>query len=217
MGNGMKTIDLNNWPRRAHYEFFRTFDDPFFDVSARVDVTELVNFVRRTDRSLFATLMHTALRAANATRNLRYRFRGDQVLEVDTNHASFTLLDDDETFNYATALYCDDLDEFSERIRRSAGAQRNRQDLNLDDDHRLELVYITSMPWLDFQSISHPMPGDPADCAPRIAWGKVVEVNQGHEPRHEVTVQLTVHHALADGLHSARFFEHFRQFVGELA
>ena len=213
----MKQIDLDNWPRRAHYEFFRTFDDPFFDVAARVDLTELVNFVRRTDRSLFATLVHTALRAANATRNLRYRFRGEQVFEVETNHASFTVLDDDQTFNYATALYCDDLDEFAERIRHGAAAQRNRKDLNLDDDHRLELVYITSMPWLDFQTISHPMSGDSSDCAPRIAWGKVVEVPQADELRHEATVQLTAHHALADGLHAAQFFENFRRFVEELA
>ena len=212
----MKQINLEDWPRRAHYEFFRTFDDPFFDVAARIDLTELVRFARRTDRSLFATLTHTALRAANATRNLRYRFRGEQVFEVDTNHASFTVLDDDETFNYATALFCDDLDAFADRIRRGAAAQRNRDDLNLDDDHRLELVYITSMPWLDFQAISHPMPGDPSDCAPRIAWGRVVDVGPDDEPRHEATVQLTVHHALADGLHAARFFDHFRQFVEQL-
>ncbi len=204
----MKEIDLSTWSRRPHYEFFRTFQMPFFDVAARVDLTEMVEFVRREDKSLFATMLQRVTKAATATQNLRYRFRGERVFEVEQCQPSFTVLGDDETFNYATALYDDDLDVFTERVRQAAEENRNRPDINLSEDHRLELIYVTCMPWLDFQAITHPIIGDENDCAPRIAWGKIVETDQG---RWETTLQVTAHHSLVDGLQVARFFEAFEK------
>ncbi len=203
-------IDLERWPRRSHYEFFRDFDQPFFDVSSRVDLTPLVQSDARDEFGLFATMIHTALRAANATEALRLRFRGDQVYRIEQNQASFTVLGDNDLFNYATALFDADLSTFSDRIRKASADSRSRQQLYLEDDRRPDLVYITCLPWLDFQSIRHPMPGDPDDCAPRIAWGKIGPNADG---RFEASLQLTVHHALADGVHAATFFREFEQRV----
>ena len=46
-----------------------------------------------------------------------------------------------------------------------------------------------------------------ADSNPRITFGKCVE----QDGKACLPVNLTVHHALADGLHVARFFEAFEQ------
>ncbi len=203
----MKEIDLETWPRRAHFEFFRTFQKPFFDVAARVDVTQVVDFVRREEKSLFATMLYGVTKAATATQNLRYRFRGDRVFDVEQCHPSFTVMGDSGLFNYAVADYDDDLDVFTQRVREASEEIRNQPGLNLSEDHRLELIYVTSMPWLDFQAITNPIIGGPDDSAPRIAWGKIVETAGG---RWETTLQVTAHHSLVDGLPVARFFEAFQ-------
>lgn len=212
----MKKIDLETWARRAHYEFFRGFQKPFFDVAARVDMTKVVEFAKTTDRSLFAVVMHIALQAANATPAFRLRFRGDEVFEVDTCHASFTFMGEAGVFNYATAHFDDDIDAFGAGIRKAAQENQARTDINLDDDHRLQLVYITSMPWLDFQSITHAFSGDPDDCFPRIAWGRISNHGTDDDPRFETTLQVTAHHALVDGLHAARYFQNFEEIVARL-
>ena len=35
-------IDLDTWPRRELFEFYRDFDKPYFNVCTRLDVTNLV-------------------------------------------------------------------------------------------------------------------------------------------------------------------------------
>ncbi len=212
----MKKIDLSTWARRPHYEFFRSFEKPFYDVAARVDLTPLVHYARSTDRSLFATMMHTILRTANATEGFRLRFRGDQVFEVDACDASFTIMGDNGLFNYATCPFQEDLDTFRQNVRDAAESTKGRTDLNLDDDHHLPLIYVTSMPWLDFQSITHAFSGDPDDCFPRIAWGKIGDhSNDNQPPRFETTVQVTTHHGLVDGFHAAQFFENLNRLVAQ--
>lgn len=210
----MERIDLSTWARRPHYEFFRAFDRPFFDVAARVDVSPVVELTRRSELRLFATILHSVCVAANATDALRLRLVEDGVVRVDQVTPSFTVMSDRGTFNYATAPFTDDLARFSRELGEHADRSRNLPELFLGDDDRLDLVYVTSMPWLDFQSISHAFPGQPLDSSPRIAWGKIVEPEPG---RHEATFQLTVHHALADGRDVAIFFEHLNAHIQALA
>ena len=57
---------------------------------------------------------------------------------------------------------------------------------------------------MSFASISLPKPV-PADSNPRITFGKYF--TQGD--RVLLPVDLTVNHALADGIHIAKFFEEF--------
>ena len=78
---------------------------------------------------------------------------------------------------------------------------------DIDDGEDGEsLFFISTLPWLRFTGLSLPTPS-PADSNPRITFGKCVE----QDGKACLPVNLTVHHALADGLHVARFFEAFEQ------
>ena len=63
------------------------------------------------------------------------------------------------------------------------------------------LLFVSSLPWLSFTGLSLPLP-QPADSNPRITFGRFFSQDE----RVLLPVNLTVHHALADGLHVARFF-----------
>ena len=41
-----KYLEIENWNRRQHFEFFKSFDNPFFNICAKVDVTTLLGLVR---------------------------------------------------------------------------------------------------------------------------------------------------------------------------
>ena len=58
------------------------------------------------------------------------------------------------------------------------------------------------MPWLAYTQLKHPATGRD-DSNPRFSWGKFTEQNG----RITLPVTVFVNHALADGLHIARFYE----------
>ncbi len=37
-----RVLDQTNWARKAHFNFFTSFDDPFFGLTSTVDVSLLV-------------------------------------------------------------------------------------------------------------------------------------------------------------------------------
>lgn len=199
----MRTLDLTTWPRRSVFDHYRDYAQPFFEVCARVEVTGLVARAKAAEESLFAALLFEAMRAVNDVAPLRQRIRGESVVEHDRVHPSFTVLVDDERFNFCHARFQDDRDAFLAGVAERARQMRGRVELALEEDVRDDMVFVTSLPWLDFTSIGHAMSGDPTDTIPRLAWGKIV----GDGDRARVSVQLSVHHALVDGLHVARFFE----------
>ena len=200
-------IDLETWPRRSHFEYFKNFEQPFLDVCARVDVTELTRQSREAGESLFGNMLYLVMAAVNDVPELRQRIDGDEVVVHERVHPSFTVLTDDEAINFCPASFIDDRLQFLEEIRRRVDGIRRNNQLYLDEDSRPDLVFVTSLPWIDFQSLRHPWAGHEAhqsdDSTPRVAWGKIVERGD----RFEVSVQLTAHHGLVDGLHVARFFE----------
>jgi chloramphenicol O-acetyltransferase len=202
-----KKLTLEGWPRRSHFHYFKTYERPFLDVCARVDVTALRQHCRQSGEPLFATMLHHAMASANDIVELRLRFEGDEVYEYERVHPSFTILNEDEAVNFCPADFSEDRKTFLEEVRRRTTALKQNADLYLDEDGRPDFVYVTSLPWIDFQSIGHAWSGDRTDCIPRIAWGKFVD----RDGRTEVSVQLTAHHSLVDGLHVARFFDRLSQ------
>ena len=93
---------------------------------------------------------------------------------------------------------------YDEFVRLGQSRQREvleRGTLTEDGDVR-GMIFVSSVPWLHYTQLQHPAES-PDDSNPRIGWGKYVTVNG----RTTLPVSLFVNHALADGLHIARFFQ----------
>ncbi|MCP4810212.1 MAG: hypothetical protein GY913_24200 [Proteobacteria bacterium] len=192
----MKRIDLG--PRADLYRHFRAFERPMFTICSRVDVRPLLE---ASDAGIFPTLLWNLLRAANAVPQLRQRIRmepDEHVVEHEQVHCTCTVAQDD-AFTFCSLPYNPDAAEFYAQVPGLVRKASESQGLDLGVEGRDDMLYLTCLPWLDFSSMQHAESGDPLDCVPRIAWGRVVD---GH-----VTVCLTSHHSLVDGRHVAQFFE----------
>ena len=62
-------------------------------------------------------------------------------------------------------------------------------------------MYISSLPWIDYEHVSQEFPLDGTDSTPRVMWGKFTE-NEAGAKTLSYTVQ--VNHRLIDGIHLAR-------------
>jgi chloramphenicol O-acetyltransferase type A len=205
-------LDLSSWPRRPHFELFRTYDSPFFNICADVDVTGLRSFVKRSESvSFFYAYLYLSLRAANDIESFRFRIRGDRVLVHDTVHAGSTVLLDNDTFGF---VYFDFADDFSRFQRDALDATRRcaegTDSLNPRDD-RDDLIHYSVIPWISFTGVKHARKLGLEDSTPKIVFGK-------YRPEGErivMPVSVEVHHGLMDGVHVGTYFSQFEAYLRE--
>jgi len=197
----MKYIDIENWNRKDHFNYFKQFDYPHFNVCANLDITRTYKHIKENGLPFFITMLYVASKTANSINEFKLRIRGDSAVEHETVSPSFTVMTENDVFNYCTAPYTDDYCSF--RTNTSALIEEAKRSAGLDDDpERDDLLYITSIPWISFTGITHPINMHPVDSIPRISWGKFFEENG--EMKLPLSVQA--HHALVDGMHVGNYF-----------
>ena len=119
-----REINIETWNRKDHYRFYSAFDEPFFGVNVRIDVTEIV----KNDESIFLQYVHAAASAVNATENFRLRIQGEKVVLYDVINVSVTIARADKTFDFSYIKYEEDYEFFRafaqkemDRIKASSG------------------------------------------------------------------------------------------------
>src|SRR4029079_16423697 len=115
-----KYLDINTWPRREIFQFFRKFDKPYFNVCTQLDMTALRTRLReRPQASVSLAYHYFALRAANEIESFRYRLRDGAVVVHDVIHGGTTIMLPNETFTLAYFEYDDDFDKFMTAAQRA--------------------------------------------------------------------------------------------------
>lgn len=198
----MKTIDLDGWNRRAHYELFKSYREPFFNVCFELDLTAFLARIKSERRPFFLAFTHAATAAANAVEAFRLRLRGDTVVLHDVCRPSFTMMSDAGVFRFLTVPYLEDEKAFVAEAARLAEAARKSVSV-ADEPGVDDLYFITSMPWVTFTAVEHAMPGHPDDSFPRLTWGKYRDVGG----RILIPFSIAAHHALVDGQDVGAFAE----------
>ncbi|MDA8016283.1 MAG: chloramphenicol acetyltransferase [Thermoanaerobaculia bacterium] len=202
-------LDLDAWPRRQLFDLFRTYEQPFFNVCAPVDVTRLRQTCRTSGAPFFAAYLYLSIRAANEIEPFRYRLRGERVWVHDRIEAGTTVPAAGEAFAFAYVEHAKDFKTFESNFRR----ERERLEANDDRleprDDRDDLIHYSTLPWISFTGIRHARRHDPADSVPKIVFGKTYE----SEGKLLMPHSVDAHHALMDGLHVGRYFERFQELL----
>ncbi len=206
-----RMIDMDTYPRRAHFDYFRSLAYPYVGVTQEVDVTGLVQFCRARGVSFYLTFMHAAALAADGVPQLRHRIREGAVAEYDECPTSHTEPLPDGTYCYCTLHHHLPFDAY---IAQAEEARRRcREAASIQEDEDVESMYfISALPWLHYTALIQPVAGGD-ESNPRITWGRYDEDGRG---RLMMPVTLLVHHALADGLHLGQFFAGLTQQIAGL-
>lgn len=207
----MKFVDIDNWNRRAAFDYFRDFDDPFFNMTAEADASGAYRFAKRLGLSFSLVSLHCSLVAVNSVPELRLRMIGDRVAEFETVHATQTILNDDDSFSFCYFEMRNDILEFERDGRLAVEKCRQLRTFDVETD-RLDLVYYSVIPWVRFTSFKHATRFVDKSSVPRIVFGKLSESGGRMMLPHSVEA----HHALADGLHVGRYFEKFQELLDGL-
>ena len=205
-------IDLETWPRRQVFEFYLPFDKPFFNVCTRLDITNLLNELRKREKtSLWLTYHYFALRAANEIEQFRYRLRQGRILVHDVINGGTTLMLPNETFTLFYFDYHESYRKFLEGATRAADEVRNGDGAfapRHEDDAR---IHCTTLPWIAFTSFSHARRWGREDSVPKISFGKFTNENE----RTLMPFSVEVHHSLMDVLHVGRYIARIEEMLAQ--
>jgi len=197
-------LDPGSWARREAFEHFRRFDNPYFNVCTRLDLTALVALKARLPGSLSLAYHHLVLRLANELEPFRYRLdSGPRVRVFDAVHGSTTVLRGDDSIAFADLDWDADFARFAAQAQaRIRAVQRGEQPFDATPE-RQDVLHFTTLPWFDFTSFSHARNWGRDDAVPKIAFGRL----QPEGGRWRMAMSVEVHHALMDGLHVGRLLQ----------
>lgn len=204
-------IDMDAYPRRAHFDYFRSLPYPYAGTTADVDATEALEYARREGRSFYLTLLHAAALAVDGVPELRRRIHGGRIVEYSQCPTSHVELLEDGSYCYCTLRHHMPREAYFAQAEAARIACRSR---GIEEDEDVEsMVFVSTLPWLRYTALVQPVAGGD-ESNPRITWGKYEMTPEG---RAILPVSILVHHALADGIHIARFYENLRDEIRRLA
>lgn len=195
-------IDMERFPRREHFEYFSSLAYPYVGTTANVDITEVLQKIKREKLPFFLTVCYCAARAANSVPELRQRIREGRIVEYDWCRVSHTVALEDGTFCYCTLENEPDFYAYLDAGRKAQEAAKRQASIAEDPEEALEKFFVSSLPWLSYTALVQPVPS-PADSNPRITFGKYFSQGEGVL----LPVSLLCNHALVDGRHIAAFYQ----------
>lgn len=209
----MKTLlDIENWPRKEHFHFFRQFEEPFFGATVEIDCTQAYTTAKALNTSFFSYYLHQTLVAVNTIESFRYRISDDKIYVYDQVNASATIGREDGTFGFSLIEYNSDFTVFAtntsneiERIQSTTGLFTR----SFDDDN---VIHFSAIPWLDFTSLSHARSYTFPDSCPKISFGKMKIADNG---KRTMPMSVHVHHGLMDGFHLGQFVDCFQDLMNQ--
>ena len=205
-----REIDLKTWYRKDHFEFFSQFDEPFFGITTRVDCTRAYEVSKEKEHSFFLSYLHKSLVAANQIAPFRYRIIDDKIYEYDSIDASPTINREDGSFGFSYMQFHEDFEAFVSGARKEMERVRNEKGLNSAVSGE-NVIHYSSIPWIDFTSLSHARHFGFADSCPKISFGKMTTDGEYRS----MPISVHVHHALMDGYHVGQFLETFQNLMNE--
>lgn len=203
-------LDLENWPRKDHFNFFNRFEEPFFGVVVEIDCTIAYDKCKKEGMGFFLYYLHQALIAANAVENFRLRIEDGQIYSYDQVNASAVINRPDGTFGFSYIDYAPEFEVFQTGAKKEITRVQNSTGL-VPAGSGDNVIHISAMPWLNFTSLSHARSFSFKDSCPKISFGKMTE-NNGKKT---MPVSIHVNHALADGYHVSLFVDEFQRLMNE--
>ena len=206
MASDYRELDVEAWERKATFEFFRDYKDPFFNMAANVDVSRLYSFCKGRGWPFSIAALYCSIATANEIREFRLRMIDEKAVEFDRVEASQTILNDDHTFSFCYFPWRDTLDAFVEEGHRSREKYAALKSFDVEAG-RLDLIYYSVIPWISFTSFKHANSGDNRQTVPRMVFGKIFE----QDGKRLMPFSVEAHHCLMDGYHVGQYFNLFQE------
>ena len=206
-----RTINLDHWPRKNQFEFYKNYEQPFFNVTANIDVSNLYQYCKKNQYSFFLSCLYISTKTANNIEAFRTRLVDEKAIVYDKINTGSTVLKDDNTFFFCHLEFFDNLKQFLNNSSLQIDIQKN-QEFTPRKTNEQDVLFHSTIPWISFTSVQHAQDSQKGLSVPKIVFGKYFK--EGH--RLLMPLSVEVHHALADGYHVGLFYQQFQKEINQL-
>ena len=218
--NKCKKINLDEWNRAELFNEFINMTTSIYDMTVRMDVTNLINYCKENGQSFFINYLYLALRELNAIPEFRMRVHNGEPYLYSWIDCSFTVANNYGYFVNRSTEFAD-YKTFYQNVSAIAEKAKNEKNTHPEnsDLSRTDLIYFSVIPWVDYQSMTLPVLTNPHGTSdqtyktvPCVGWGKYVEENG----RFKMSMHIKVSHAFVDGKPLADAFNNIQTAINEL-
>ena len=193
--------------RKDRFDFFESFENPLLNITYKLETPDFLSFCKEEKIPVFHFFLFCIMKTLNQSDNFKYRYFNGEVIKIDEIYGSYTTINEENLFNYTRFEHSDELSIFIERSLASKEEAMKATGLintgiELSPREMKNYVFITSLPWLEFTSIQHPVYKFKSADIPALAWGKFTKTEDG-----KITMPFSIqaHHGFIDGFHINEF------------
>lgn len=210
-GYGMATfpayrkIDMETWPRREHFAYYRTEVRCGYSLTQRMDVTGMLAYAHRTGRRFYGCFLYAVSRTVNSMDAMKMMIPPEGGAGIwEMVNPSFTIFhEDDHTFSDVWMEDQENFEDFYREFVRVTETYGRNHGIKARPDQPANFFCASSAPWIDFDGYATWLAGgEEPSLFPIVTSGRYEKENG----KVTMPVNLSISHAAADGWHAGEFF-----------
>ncbi|MBQ1403060.1 MAG: chloramphenicol acetyltransferase [Oscillospiraceae bacterium] len=212
MNCNYKVVDKDTYYRKGVFRHFSEDCKCSVSMTARIDVTELVNHSRKTNTKFYLNFLYLLSKVMNSREDYRmgYLWQTDELICYDTvNPTQYVFHDDTETCTPVYTEYSENYAVFYSNAYADLERAKKTREYGLDSVNHPNWFDASYISWLSYDSLNIELPDGYLFFAPIINWGKYREENG----KLVMPVSVRLNHAIADGYLVANVFRLLQQEV----
>ena len=193
-----RIIDKETYYRKGVFRHFTEDCKCSTSITARVDVTELAEWSKKTGKKFYINFLYLLTKVLNSRDDYRlgYRWQTDELICYDQiNPTQYVFHEDTETCTPVYSTYSDDYAVFYRNALEDVEKAKQTREYGLDAANHPNWFDASFIPWLSYDSLNIELPDGYLYFAPIVNWGKYREENG----RLMMPVSVRLNHAVADG------------------
>ena len=201
-----KIIDKEKYYRKGVFRHFSEDCKCSTSITARIDVTELKDFSKKTETKFYINFLYILSKVLNSRDDYKmgYLWETKELICYDKiNPTQYVFHEDTETCTPVYTTYYEDYNTFYYEASKDIEKAKQTREYGLDMINHPNWFEASYISWLSYDSLNLELPDGYLYFAPIINWGKYREENG----RFMMPVTVRLNHAIADGYLVALVFK----------
>ena len=193
-----RVIDQDQYYRKGVFRHFSEDCKCSVSMTARVDVTDLVAWSKKTGTKFYINFLYVLSKALNSRDDYKmaWLWESRELICYDRiNPTQYVFHDDTETCTPVYTAYSEDYDLFYRNALADVEKAKQTREYGLDAANHPNWFDASYISWLSYDSLNIELPDGYLYLLPIVNWGKYREENG----RLMIPVSVRLNHAVADG------------------
>ncbi len=205
-----RIIDKETYYRKGVFRHFSEDCKCSTSMTARIDVTELVAYSKKTNTKFYINFLYLLSKALNSRDDykMNYLWQTQELICYDVvNPTQYVFHDDTETFTLAYSKYNEDYETFYANARADVEKAKQTREYGLDMANHPNWFDASYISWLSYDSLHIELPDGYLYFLPIVNWGRYRE----ESGRLQMPLTVRLNHAIADGFLVANVYRLLQQ------